>query len=343
MKATPNSDGANRREGRARQRRNGYSLEWPEIRNPKPERNPKSEIRKVPRPEAYWVSTLGWLSGFGLRIADSHHLQRGSKQRWAGRTRLFICGLVLVSVLGSSAAESSGPASASTRFNASARFHRLYRESQRHWRQDPHNAEAAWKFARACFDWADLATNDDERAAIAEEGIAASRRALELRPRSAAAHYYLGLNLGQLAQTKLLGALKLIGEMESAWHRTLELDPKFDYAGAHRSLTLLYRDAPGWPTSVGNRTKARHHVQKAVALSPEYPGNWICLLESQLKWGEIKAVQSQVQAVEQVLKDARNKFTGEQWARDWQEWDERWQRIKSKAGTVVSRSPRHSE
>jgi hypothetical protein len=225
----------------------------------------------------------------------------------------------------------------------SARFHRVYLQAQARWRQQTNDAEAAWPFAKACFDWADFATNDAQRAAIAEEGIAASRRAIALQPKSAGGHYYLGLNLGQLARTKLLGALKLIDAMEDAWMRTLELDARFDYAGAHRSLTLLYRDAPGWPTSVGNRSKARRHVQKAIELCPEYPGNQICWLESQLKWGETKAVRTQIDAVEQRLKAARLKFTGELWARDWEEWDERWRKIKAQAGVVPARSPRHGE
>jgi tetratricopeptide (TPR) repeat protein len=283
---------------------------------------------------------LLWGEGKGtlrqsITSMSSLGVSRGGQKSGGFRfTWLLVCGAFFGLALASRAEESSKP---------SARFQRLYLETHRHWRQNPTNTGAAWKFARACFDWADFATNDHQRASIAEEGIAASRRAIELQPKSAAAHYYLGLNLGQLAQTKLLGALRLIGEMEAAWHRTLELDPKFDYAGAHRSLTLLYRDAPGWPTSVGNRTKARRHLQKAIALWPDYPGNQLCLLESQLKWGESKAVQSQIPAVDKILQEARAKFTGEEWARDWQEWDERWRRIKIKTGIVTTRSPRHPE
>ena len=233
--------------------------------------------------------------------------------------------------------------SAATVESHSNRFHRVYLEAKSHSRSLTNDADAAWQYARACFDKADFAVNDDQRAAIAEEGISASRRAIVLQPKSAAGHYYLALNLGQLAQTKLLGALKLIDGMEEAWKKTLELDAKFDYAGAHRSLTLLYRDAPGWPTSVGSRSKARLHIQKALELSPEYPGNQICWLESQIKWGETKAVRTQIEAVEEKLKVARSKFTGEQWARDWEEWDERLKRIKTKIGVVPARSPRRAE
>lgn len=230
--------------------------------------------------------------------------------------------------------------SSSSAESPSRRVHRLYAESKESWQRNPTNTGAATTFARACFDWADFATTDAKRAAIAEEGIAACRRAIKLEPKSAPAHLYLGMNLGQVARTKLLSALGILDEMEAVWKKAIELDPKFDHAGAHRSLGLLYLDAPGWPTSIGNKKKARQHLEKAVELHPEYPGNRLCLLEAQLKWGETKAVRAQVSAVEAVLQAARANLAGEKWALDWREWDERWQRIKSRVGVVSARSPR---
>jgi len=150
-----------------------------------------------------------------------------------------------------------------------ARVERAFLEAQARYTKHGNDAEAAWQFGLACFDWADLADNNARRAEIAEQGIAASRHAVQLAPNSAASHYYLGLNLGQLAQTKRLGALKLVGEMETEFLAAIAADGKFDFAGAHRSLGLLYLDAPGWPTSIGNRTKARLHLRRAVELSPD--------------------------------------------------------------------------
>ncbi len=252
---------------------------------------------------------------------------------WVGwlpfRPRL-LWGLLLCCFAGLGlAGETRPPTSPPPGQAVSNRVHRLYLESRHRWREQTNNAEAAWRFARACFDRADFATNDLQRAAIAEEGIAASRQTIKLQPNSAAGHYYLGLNLGQLAQTKLLGAIKLIEQMEAAWKRTIELDEKFDYAGPRRSLGLLYLDAPGW--SIGSKTKARQHLRKAVELFPDYPDNRLCLLEAELKWGETKTVKAQIDAVEQVLKAARTRLTGEEWEREWQDWNERWQKIKTKA------------
>ena len=223
-----------------------------------------------------------------------------------------------------------------------ARPQRLYEEAKARWRRETNGVEAAWQFGRAAFDLAELAPNDSRRAALANEGVDACRRAIALDPKSAGAHYYLGLNYGQLAQTKLLGALKLVEQMEEAWKTTIALDPNFDYAGGHRTLGVLYRDAPGWPTSIGSRAKARQHLQKALELRPDYPGNRLSLYEAYVKWGEQHLVQDQARATEDFLKTARARFPGEAWALDWQDWDKRWQTIKAGCSVVRARSPRES-
>lgn len=224
---------------------------------------------------------------------------------------------------------------------ASNRVHRLYMEFGELYARDHTNAPLACEFARACFDRADFSTNNAQRAAIAEQGIAACRRAILLAPDSAAAQFYLGVNLGQLARTKLFTALGLLYDMEAAWKRTVELDEKFNYAGAHRCLGLLYLDAPGWPLSLGSRAKARQHLEKAFQLVPDYPDNRLCLLEARFRWGEVKSVQDQITAVEPALQSARTNYVGDAWARDWEDWDARWKKLKAQAGAPANaRSPR---
>src|SRR5436309_12085896 len=85
-----------------------------------------------------------------------------------------------------------------------------FREARKRYQSNTNDAEAAWQFGRACFDWADSATNDAQRESIAEEGIAACRQLIARDPKSGPGHYYLAMNLGQLAQTKTLGALKIV-------------------------------------------------------------------------------------------------------------------------------------
>src|SRR5690242_7616490 len=80
--------------------------------------------------------------------------------------------------------------------------------------QQPKDPQLAWKFGRACFDLAEFSTNRDERASLAQKGIDACQQALRIDTNSAPSHYYLALNLGQLARTRSFGALKLVDQME---------------------------------------------------------------------------------------------------------------------------------
>ena len=166
-------------------------------------------------------------------------------------------------------------------------------------------------------------------------GIAACRPLTARHPELAQGHYYLALNLGQLARTKLLGALPLVDEMEIEFKRAAALDSGFDNAGADRSLGLLYFDAPGWPTSIGSRTKARRHLERAVTLSPDFPDNRLSLLEAYLKWGDQTGIQRELLKLEELLPQARRQLVGELWELSWIDWNQRWKKIKEKSGRAT--------
>jgi tetratricopeptide (TPR) repeat protein len=253
---------------------------------------------------------------------------------WLGSPILHLGSLswILAGALWTGRGYADSPApNASTTAVYAARAEQAYQESQRRLGSKPNQPEAAWRFARACFDRADYSRTDKERENLAQEGIAASQRALKLDPNLAAAHYYLALNLGQLARTRTLTALKIVREMERELERTIQLDASLDFAGPHRTLGMLYRDAPGWPASIGSRKNAQKHLEKAVEMFPHYPGNQLALLESLWQWGERKMVVNRLGETEAVLKSARKKLTGEAWASSWTEWESTWNKIKADA------------
>jgi tetratricopeptide (TPR) repeat protein len=213
--------------------------------------------------------------------------------------------------------------------NSLSYFRRSFEETERRYKKSPQSIEAAWQFARACFDLADAADSNSKRAEFAEKGIDACRGALTRDPDSAAAHYYLGVNLGELAETRGLGAFKLIKEMEAEFMKTHDLDEHFDYAGPDRGLGLLYRDAPA-VGSVGSRSKARHHLERALKLAPQYPENRLNLIEAYLKWGDRHDATRELKELEEALPAARAQFAGEAWASSWSDWDQRLNQVKKK-------------
>ncbi|MBN2508065.1 MAG: hypothetical protein JXQ71_15365 [Verrucomicrobia bacterium] len=243
------------------------------------------------------------------------------------------CGLILAAAAVCGSAPDAPPQNAVPTAEAAAvkRAHEARAQAEQRFLGQPHQPVLAWQWARACFDCADLASNQTQRAQMAHAGMRAASRAIALDAKQAAAFYYLGLNQGQLARTRKLTALGLVKDMERAWLQAIALDPTFDFAGPHRSLGMLYRDAPGWPWSLGNRAKARHHLEKALSLAPDYPDNLLCLLESNLAWNNLWAVRQQLASAEQTLARARRTLAGEAWAWSWHDWDRRWKAIRAKA------------
>jgi len=215
-----------------------------------------------------------------------------------------------------------------------ARAEKTFQQTQLRTRKEPTNTAALVAFSRAAFDWAEYSRKDSEREDVALRGIDAARAAINREPNNAAAHYWLGMNLGQLARTKSLGALKLVHEMEDEFIRALNLDENYDYAGPDRSLGLLYRDAPGWPTSIGSKKKAREHLERAVKLHPEFPDNQLALLESFEKWADRQNFDRLLKSSEAAMADGKKKFTGAEWEASWADWNKRLREMKSKAATV---------
>ncbi len=205
-----------------------------------------------------------------------------------------------------------------------------YDEAKSRYQTNMFNADVACQFARACFDLADLSDKDSERADLGNQGVEACRQLLQREPNLAAAHYYLGMNIGQVAQTKTLGALPLVRQMQQEWDAARALDAHIDFAGPDRNLGMLYRDTPGPPLSIGNRVEAVEHMMRAVELAPDYPENHLNLIESQIKWNHLAEAAREDERLRQTLPAARKQLTGPQWQGPWRDWQERLDVIEAK-------------
>lgn len=208
---------------------------------------------------------------------------------------------------------------------------RVFYQAQQNYEANSDSATNAWQFGRACFDLADLATNDVQRAEIARHGIEACRHLLAREPDSAPGHYYLAMNLGQLAKAKApsIAAYKLVHEVEREFTTAAALDVNFDHAGPARTLGLLYFQAPGWPWSIGSKSKAGEWLERAAQLAPDFPENQLNLAEAQLKWRQGNELEATLKRLDAIWPAARTNFTGESWEPAWQEWDTRRVALKS--------------
>lgn len=186
------------------------------------------------------------------------------------------------------------------------------------------NSVAAWELGRACFAWGKLLKDPVAQEKIYTEGVAACRRSLSLDPKSAPANYYLGMNIGRVADLKRnLAAFGMVKEVERVFKQAAKLDEKFAHGGPDRNLGLLYQHAPGWPISLGNEKLARKHLERAVKLAPDYPDNRLNLAEAYLEWKEKKLFQQELAATQQIWSGAKTNLTGVEWESDWVDWESR--------------------
>jgi len=222
-------------------------------------------------------------------------------------------------------------------------FENNYQEAQKQFTTKTNDAVVAWEFGRACFDMSTLQKYASNKAQYAEEGIAACRESLKMDNNSVAAHYYLGMLIGQLADTRHnLSALRMVKDMEREWLAALALDKKFDFAGSDRNLGLLYRDAPVI-SRIGSRSKSRQHLEAAVEIAPEFPENQLNLLEVYLKWDYQKEATRQFEDLEKMWPEAQKKFTGVDWVMSWADWNKRLDAIKKKLEKNPKNEAPHSQ
>jgi tetratricopeptide (TPR) repeat protein len=107
------------------------------------------------------------------------------------------------------------------------------------------------------------------------------------------------------------------------------LDERVDHAGPDRNLGELCRDAPAI-ISMGNHAQAEQHFRRALSLAPDFPDNYLELIEGYLKWGERDKARRELDALETSWPAARAKLTGPAWAASWADWEKQLKQFKKK-------------
>ncbi len=135
-----------------------------------------------------------------------------------------------------------------------------------HLEANPDDGDALWVMAKAHLYLGDRVEEDPLDIYKAGQGYA--ERAVEILPQSPHAHYWLASLMGRVGQTQgVLNSLAMVRPVQELLEKTLELDE--EYADAYFVLSMLYQEAPGWPLSIGSRSKSLENAEKAVELDPD--------------------------------------------------------------------------
>lgn len=128
--------------------------------------------------------------------------------------------------------------------------------------------------ARLALHLAERSTNQSEKEALANEGVALAKRALaQGAERDGAVHYYLAANLGLAIHEHPLQAADNLASLEQELKLAADLSPAVDDGGPLRLLGMLYLKAPPWPTGIGDGDKALELLKKAADAYPDHPLN----------------------------------------------------------------------
>lgn len=159
---------------------------------------------------------------------------------------------------------------------------------------------AAWKYAidtpllLETIDWfRDLARNSQESAALAElarlkfmraqleldkhhriqlfeRSIAMADQALVLNANDVRGLFWKAAAMGKIAEDSgMLNALRMLQPMQDLLLKVVELDERYENAGAHRALGRIYHKLPRFPISFGSNQKALAHLKRAHELFPQ--------------------------------------------------------------------------
>lgn len=146
----------------------------------------------------------------------------------------------------------------------------------------PDDAGAHWRKGRALVRLGELKKTKKEKVRTFKEAEASIRRSIELEPKVADSHFWLGLALGRQGQVRgVLKALGIVKPLRREMEEVLRLDPK--HGGAHHVLGEMLMQLPGF--AGGDDEAAVAELEKAIELSPGYTAHYAPMSEAYLEVG----------------------------------------------------------
>ncbi|MGA2142025.1 MAG: hypothetical protein ABSG94_06320 [Brevinematales bacterium] len=112
--------------------------------------------------------------------------------------------------------------------------------------------------------------NDAKKSCFANEKRYAME-AVKVNPEGPDAHYWLGVGIGLWAEANgILDSLFAAGDIVNEMTTVIKLRPDFFHGAAWAIRAKVYDLAPGWPLSLGDKTKAYQDIAMALKYGGDY-------------------------------------------------------------------------
>jgi tetratricopeptide (TPR) repeat protein len=131
----------------------------------------------------------------------------------------------------------------------------------------------------------ELAAPKDKLALFAQ-GVEYGEEAVKINENSLEGNFWLAVNYGMYGNEKgILKSLSLIKPIQRCAERVIEIDESYFYGGPWRVLGRLYDKVPGWPVSIGDKRKALECFEAALEFGPKFYLNHLYIAECYLSLG----------------------------------------------------------
>jgi tetratricopeptide (TPR) repeat protein len=156
--------------------------------------------------------------------------------------------------------------------------------------------EASWRLARVCYWIGDHTGAKDLKKTILLQGVEHAKKAVELDPKRAEGHFWLGVCYGVYGEAKgVLKSLALVKPIKEAMRRVLEIDPAYDRGGADRVLGRVYHEVPGF--AGGSEKQSLEHLLKAVEYGPRVGLNLLYLADTYISLDRIDDARKTLETI----------------------------------------------
>lgn len=160
---------------------------------------------------------------------------------------------------------------------------------------EPHDFEAAWKLARACY-WLGSHVDKNAMRAEYERGIQAGKRAAGIEAQRPEGHFWLAANMSALAEFfGLRQGLKYRGAIKDELETVLRLDASFQQGAADRALGRWYLKVPA--LFGGSKTRSVERLQRSLTYNPDSIASHYFLAETFLAMNRRADARAELQKV----------------------------------------------
>jgi tetratricopeptide (TPR) repeat protein len=149
--------------------------------------------------------------------------------------------------------------------------------------------------AQIAFLYGDVrARRSEDKLDAYEQGRQAARRAADIAPRNARAHFWYATNAGRWGQTKgVLRSLFLLPEVKRGMETALELDPRFP--PAYVLAGTVYYEVPGLVG--GDLEKSERLFRRGLEVDARFTGLRVGLARTLIRRGRVAEARRELQAV----------------------------------------------